>query len=211
VNHIGYGATVMGRYYCMDRDNRWGRVKRAYDAMTLGEGNRAADYLEALEDSYNRDITDEFVEPIVVVDESGEPLGRVKDGDAIIFFNFRADRAREITRAFTDQSFHEFEENLHPQIHFTCMTEYDKRFPLPVAFPPISRKHILSEIMGEAGLKNLRIAESEKYAHVTFFFNGGVENEYPGGSRILIPSPKVATYDLQHLPSSRISRRGSTT
>lgn len=194
---VGRVATVMGRYYCMDRDNRWDRVRRAYEAMTMGVGTRTTDYLEALEQSYARDVTDEFVEPIVVVDERGDAIEKVKDGDTIIFFNFRADRAREITRAFTEEDFDSFRREARPQVHFVCMTQYDKSFSLPVAFPPEEPVNILAEVLARAGKKNLRIAETEKYAHVTFFFNGGREKEYEGERRILIPSPKVATYDLK--------------
>jgi 2,3-bisphosphoglycerate-independent phosphoglycerate mutase len=194
---IGRVVSVMGRYYCMDRDNRWERIERAYDAMTRGIGKRVPVHLEALQESYNNDITDEFVEPIVVVDEEGAPVDVLKDGDSLIFFNFRADRAREITRAFTEEDFAHFERTVHPKIHFTCMTQYDKRFLLPVAFAPSQPKNILAETAAKRGLTNLRIAETEKYAHVTFFFNGGREEEYPGEKRILIPSPRVATYDLQ--------------
>jgi 2,3-bisphosphoglycerate-independent phosphoglycerate mutase len=165
--------------------------------MTLGTGVRAASHLEALRDSYARDVTDEFVDPIVVVGDSGMPIDTVKDGDSIIFFNFRADRAREITRAFTEEPFNLFARKSRPAVHFTCMTRYDQRFTLPAAFPPDSPRNILAEAAAERGLTNLRIAETEKYAHVTFFFNGGREKEYPGEKRILIPSPRVATYDLK--------------
>lgn len=194
---IGRVVSVMGRYYCMDRDNRWERVKRAYDAITRGEGKRAVIHLDALQESYDNDVTDEFVEPIVVVNDSGEPVDIVKDGDSIIFFNFRSDRAREITRALTEPGFDEFERIVFPAVHFTCMTRYDKRFHLPVAFAPHQPKNILAAVAADHGFTNLRIAETEKYAHVTFFFNGGREEKYPGEERILIPSPKVATYDLQ--------------
>jgi 2,3-bisphosphoglycerate-independent phosphoglycerate mutase len=196
-NGIGRVATVMGRYYCMDRDNRWDRVEKAYDAMTLGAGVHAADHLAALRDSYARDVTDEFVDPIVVVDEAGRPVDTVKDGDSIIFFNFRADRAREITRAFTEEPFDQFPRQSRPAVHFACMTMYDERFALPAAFPPDNPHNILAEAAAARGMKTLRIAETEKYAHVTFFFNGGREKEYPGEKRILIPSPRVATYDLK--------------
>jgi 2,3-bisphosphoglycerate-independent phosphoglycerate mutase len=142
-------------------------------------------------------VTDEFVEPIVVVDSRGEPVGSLRDGDAVVFFNFRADRARQITRALTDPGFDGFEREVFPKIRFVSMTEYDRRFDLPVAFGPVELKNILAEVAAKAGMTNLRIAETEKYAHVTYFFNGGREIEYPGEERILVPSPRVATYDLK--------------
>jgi 2,3-bisphosphoglycerate-independent phosphoglycerate mutase len=194
---VGRVATVVGRYYCMDRDKRWDRVKRAYDLYTLGEGEQAADIADAMTRSYDRGVTDEFVEPIVVVD-GGKPVGLVKDGDSVLFFNFRADRARQITAAFTDGTFDHFALNVDPaKLHYTCLTEYDKTFNLPLAFPPETYNNILAEVAAAAGKTSLRIAETEKYAHVTYFFNGGVEKTYPGENRILIPSPKVATYDLK--------------
>jgi len=192
---LGGVVTVMGRYYAMDRDRRWDRTERAYDAMTQGTGNPASDYVNAVERSYEKEVTDEFVEPIVVVDGNGLPLGTIGDGDTVIFFNFRADRARQLTRALADGDFDGFERRKKPDLRLATMTEYDKNFPLPVAFPPIRMKNILAEASSAAGRKNLRIAETEKYAHVTYFFNGGVEKPYPGENRILIPSPKVPTYD----------------
>jgi 2,3-bisphosphoglycerate-independent phosphoglycerate mutase len=199
LGRTGYGvvATVMGRYHAMDRDNRWDRVARAYDAMTRGVGERTADYVAAVEASYKRNVPDEFVEPIVVDDGGGQPVASIKDGDAVIFFNFRADRARQITRALYDTGFTEFERAVFPQVHVATMTEYDSKFPLPIAFGPETMPNILAEVAAGAGKKNLRIAETEKYAHVTYFFNGGREEPFPGESRILIPSPQVATYDLQ--------------
>jgi 2,3-bisphosphoglycerate-independent phosphoglycerate mutase len=193
---VGRIATVVGRYYCMDRDRRWERVKRAYDMLTLGEGERATSFVDAVRASYDRDVTDEFVEPVVMVD-GGDPVGLIRDGDSVIFFNFRADRAREITTALTREDFDGFERRAFPRIKYTCMTQYDATFDLPVVFPPVRHKNILAEVAAAAGKKSLRIAETEKYAHVTYFFNGGVEKEWPGETRILIPSPKVATYDLQ--------------
>ncbi len=190
-------ATVMGRYYAMDRDHRWERVERAYEAITSGIGEQAPDCVEAVERSYERDVTDEFVEPVVIVNHNGSPVSTIRDGDAVIFFNFRADRARELTQALTDGDFSEFKRKAHPSTHFACMTEYDERFALPVAFPPETLVNILAEVAASAGVKELRIAETEKYAHVTYFFNGGREKPYPGEKRILIPSPKVATYDLK--------------
>ena len=195
----GYGAvaTVSGRYYAMDRDKRWDRVSQAYAAIVRGEGNRATSGVGAMEASYAEDVTDEFVKPTVIVDGAGKPVGPVRDGDAIVFFNFRADRAREITRAFTDPGFHEFDRVAVPRLSaYVCMTEYDKTFQLPVAYHPQSLDEIFPEIVSRAGLKQLRCAETEKYAHVTFFFNGGRELVYPGEDRILVPSPRdVRTYD----------------
>ena len=190
-------ATVVGRYYCMDRDKRWERVERAYGLLTLGEGEKTVDIAGAMKGSYDRGVTDEFVEPIVVI-EDGEPVGLVRDGDSVLFFNFRSDRARQITSAFTDDTFDHFSLNVKPaELHYTCMTEYDETFGLPVAFPPETYPNILAAVASEAGKTSLRIAETEKYAHVTYFFNGGVEKTYPGENRVLIPSPRVATYDLK--------------
>lgn len=188
-------ATIMGRYYAMDRDRRWERTARAYRALVAGEGYKSPSAIEALEASYERDITDEFVEPSVIV-RDGRPLAAIKDGDAVIFFNFRADRARQLTRAFVDRDFEYFERpGGRLNISFVCFTQYDITIPAPVAFPPQDLRDTLGEIISRAGLKQLRIAETEKYAHVTFFFNGGVEEPFPNEDRLLIPSPKVATYD----------------
>ncbi len=195
---VGQIATIMGRYYAMDRDNRWERVEKAYLAMICGKGRVGRDACSALESAYELGETDEFVLPTVISEDKGIPLGPVEDGDGIIFFNFRADRAREITRAATFVDFAGF---IRPQIPrlacFVCMTEYDETFDLPIAFPPQRLSRILASEISSRNLKQLRIAETEKYAHVTFFFNGGVENLFPGEERSLIPSPKVATYDLQ--------------
>jgi len=189
---IGTGkvATVSGRYYTMDRDKRWERVEKAYRCLTNGEGLRAATAREAVENGYLKGENDEFLLP-TLVDEKG----RVRDGDSIIFFNFRPDRAREITRAFVDKDFQGFA--LKPmRVFYTCMTQYDATLNVPVAFPAQNLDDTLGEIIGRAGLRQLRIAETEKYAHVTYFFNGGKEEPNPGEDRALIPSPKVATYDL---------------
>ena len=198
LKHIGIGqvATVIGRYYAMDRDNRWERVEQAYRAMTLGEGVSVTSSTEAIEGAYAAGQGDEFVEPRVIC-HNGGPVGQISDGDALIFFNFRADRAREITRAFTSSQFEGFKREHFPALStYVCMTEYDATFPLPVAFPQEKLERILGEEVATAGLQQLRIAETEKYAHVTFFFNGGVEEPFPGEDRVLIPSPKeVATYD----------------
>jgi 2,3-bisphosphoglycerate-independent phosphoglycerate mutase len=193
---VGRIATVIGRYYSMDRDNRWERTNRAYAAYVLGEGNHAHSAAEAINASYAADKTDEFVEPTVIVAEDGTPVGRVQDGDGLIFFNFRPDRARQITRAFVHAA---PEGSAQPSVnvHYVCMTEYDSTLRAPVAFPPELVEHPLGEVVSDAGLHQLRIAETEKYAHVTYFFNGGREVDFPNEDRALIPSPKVATYDLQ--------------
>lgn len=189
---VGEVASVSGRYYAMDRDNRWDRVEKAYKAIALGEGEHAATAHEAMEQSYANGVTDEFVVPVIVTEGA-----TVKDDDAIIFANFRPDRAREITRAFVDPEFTGFE-RVQPKIHYVCMTQYDATIPgVEIAFKPQSLKNTFGEYISDLGMTQLRIAETEKYAHVTFFFNGGVEKEYPGEDRALIPSPKVATYDLQ--------------
>ncbi len=194
----GKVATVIGRYYAMDRDNRWDRVSRAWQAMALGQGHAVNSSTEAIEAAYAAGQTDEFVEP-QVIHQDGTPVGRISDQDGIIFFNFRADRAREITRPFTEADFNEFERSQMPRLStFVCLTEYDETFDLPVAFSTESYPRILGEVVADAGLKQLRIAETEKYAHVTFFFNGGVETPFSNEDRALIPSPKdVATYDLK--------------
>jgi 2,3-bisphosphoglycerate-independent phosphoglycerate mutase len=203
----GYGkvASVMGRFYAMDRDKRWDRVALAYAALVKGEGYRSAAPVLAVEEAYGRDENDEFVKPTVVVDGTGEPRGRVRDGDVIVFFNFRADRAREITRAFAQEGFAEFDPKPRPHLsYYACMTEYDETFGLPVAYGPDQPTRIFPEIVAEAGIAQLRCAETEKYAHVTFFFNGGREVQYPGEERILVPSPRdVKTYDLKPEMSAR--------
>lgn len=192
----GEFATISGRYYSMDRDRRWDRVKKAYDAMTAGIGIAAETASLAVLDAYDRGETDEFVSPTVII-KHGKPVSVISDNDSIIFFNFRSDRAREITRTFIDGNFKDFTRKLHPRTHFVCLTRYDGTFNVPVAFPPESLKNILADVLSRHRLKQLRIAETEKYAHVTFFFNGGAETPVEGEDRILIPSPKVATYDLQ--------------
>jgi 2,3-bisphosphoglycerate-independent phosphoglycerate mutase len=194
----GQVATVIGRYYAMDRDNRWDRVSRAWQAITLGQGLTANSSTEAIEAAYAAGQTDEFVEP-QVIHKKGAPVGRINDQDGIIFFNFRADRAREITRSFTQKDFNEFERVQTPKLStFVCLSEYDETFDLPVAFNTESYPKILGEVVANAGMNQLRIAETEKYAHVTFFFNGGIETPFKNEDRALIPSPKeVATYDLK--------------
>jgi len=190
-------ATVMGRYYAMDRDKRWERVEQAWHAMVLGEGLCAPNGILAVKQSYEQGITDEFVKPIVVCDSNKQAKGKIQDGDGLIFFNFRADRAREITRTFTDLDFDGFRRPLWPKIAYVCLTSYDITIDAPVAFPNDDLTNTLGEVLAAAGMRQLRIAETEKYAHVTFFFNGGVEEPNSGEDRLLIPSPKVATYDLQ--------------
>lgn len=196
LKEIGLGkiATVMGRYYAMDRDNRWDRVEKAYSAMVYGEGNKACCPVKAVEDSYANDVTDEFVVPTVC-----EENATVKPGDSLVFFNFRPDRAREITRTFVDPEFKGFErKNGFFPLTYVCMTQYDASMPnVEVAFKPQSLKNTIGEYISNKGMTQLRIAETEKYAHVTFFFNGGVEQPYEGEDRILVKSPAVATYDLQ--------------
>jgi 2,3-bisphosphoglycerate-independent phosphoglycerate mutase len=194
---VGRVASIVGRYYAMDRDKRWERTEQAYRLMRFGEGIARRDPVDAIRESYGEGVTDEFVKPIVIVDENDKPSGAIQDGDSVIFFNFRSDRARQITRAFTEDDFDFFDRGVKPDIRFTCMTYYDRLFHLPVAFGPAHHEQILADVFAESKLQNLRIAETEKYAHVTFFFNGGVEPVFPGEERILIPSPKVATYDLK--------------
>lgn len=194
LDKIGCGriATVMGRYYAMDRDNRWERVEQAYNAMVLGQGKQAGSADEAIQASYAANVTDEFMLPAVIA-----PAAPINDGDAIIFFNFRSDRAREITRALTFKDFDGFSRQRVPQLAgYVCMTEYDATFGLPIAYAQQELTNLLGGVLAEAGMKQLRIAETEKYAHVTFFFNGGVEAPFNNEDRALIPSPKeVATYD----------------
>ncbi len=193
---VGEIATVMGRFYAMDRDNRWERVEKAYNAMVYGDGNKCECPYEAVLESYKNDVTDEFVVPCVVT-KDGEPVGKISGKDSVVFFNFRPDRAREITRTFVDAEFTGFERSLVKPF-YVCMTQYDAQMPnVEVAFKPQTLVNTFGEIVSKKGMKQLRIAETEKYAHVTFFFNGGVEAVYEGEDRALIASPKVATYDLQ--------------
>ena len=196
LEEIGVGkiATVIGRYYAMDRDNRWDRVEKAYAAMVYGEGNRNADPGDAAAASYADDVTDEFIVPTVCAEGA-----TIKTNDSVIFFNFRPDRAREITRTLVDDDFNGFSRrNGRIPVYFVCMTQYDATMPnVDVAFKPQSLTNTFGQYISDKGLTQLRIAETEKYAHVTFFFNGGVETSFPGEDRALINSPKVATYDLQ--------------
>src|SRR5271168_1820580 len=209
-------ATVNGRYYAMDRDRRWERIAKAYNAMVFGdaEGGKSADPVQGMKESYNRDVTDEFVVPFVCTDKSGQPLATIRDDDACICFNFRADRVRQITRALARNSGLNEKggsdlpgaadldatiprDRAPKNLHYVCMTQYDKNFSLPVVIPPESMANILANVMGGMNLRNLRVAETEKYAHVTYFFNGGVETPFPGEERLVIPSQKVSTYDLK--------------
>jgi 2,3-bisphosphoglycerate-independent phosphoglycerate mutase len=214
--NCGEIATVNGRYYAMDRDRRWERITKAFNAMVYaqGEGGNYADPIQGVKDSYNKGVTDEFIVPFVCVNRNGEPVATIRDEDACICFNFRADRVRQITRALARNSGLNAQaggdlpgaadldaaipRNRVPKnLYYVCMTQYDKNFSLPVVIPPESLDNILANVMGQMNLRNLRVAETEKYAHVTYFFNGGVETPFPGEERILVPSPKVATYDLK--------------
>jgi 2,3-bisphosphoglycerate-independent phosphoglycerate mutase len=213
--NTGKISSVNGRYYAMDRDRRWERIAKAFHAMVdgNGEGGKYVDPARGVRDSYNKSVTDEFIVPFVCVDNRGEPLATIRNEDSCICFNFRADRVRQITRALARNS------GLNPQggsdlpgaadldaaiprdrvpgdLHYVCMTQYDKKFSLPLVIPPESLDNILANVMGQTNLRNLRVAETEKYAHVTYFFNGGIEKPFPGEDRILVPSQKVATYDL---------------
>lgn len=193
---VGKIATISGRYYAMDRDNRWERVELAYNALVLGKGENAASAVEAIDKSYKDNKTDEFVLPTVIT-ENGSPIANIKNGDSVVFFNFRPDRAREITRAINDKEFAGFKRETL-SLTFITMTQYDKTLEgVHVAYSPQTLTNTLGEYVSSKGLNQLRIAETEKYAHVTFFFNGGVEKENPGEDRKVIPSPKVATYDLK--------------
>jgi 2,3-bisphosphoglycerate-independent phosphoglycerate mutase len=200
IEKIGVGkiATISGRYYAMDRDNRWDRILLAYNALVSNIGEKAASAKEAIEQSYAKEELDEFVKPTVIY-ENENPVAKVNPNDSVIMFNFRPDRAREITRAFVDKNFSHFDRvNGYFPLYYVCMTQYDAAMPnVHVAFKPQQLTNTLGEYISSIGLKQLRIAETEKYAHVTFFFNGGIEPPYPNENRILIPSPKVATYDLK--------------
>ncbi|MBZ5594993.1 MAG: 2,3-bisphosphoglycerate-independent phosphoglycerate mutase [Acidobacteriia bacterium] len=195
---VGRIATVSGRYYAMDRDKRWERIERAFGAMVLGNGEKATDPVAAVQRSYEKGVTDEFIEPVTVADERGDPVGLIRDEDSVIFFNFRADRARETTMALTDAMLERPSRTLAPKnLHYVTMTQYDKTFTLPYVLPREHPNNILANVFTQLNWKNLRVAETEKYAHVTYFFNGGNEKPYPGEERELVPSPKVATYDLK--------------
>ncbi len=190
-------ASVTGRYYTMDRDKRWERTKAGYDAMVRGIGeSRATSPIAAIQRSYEANVTDEFIKPIVIVDAEGAPVGPIRDGDSVIVFNFRADRVRQITRALALDDFDGFDRGDRPIVHTTTMTVYDRTFSLPVVFTPQTFSNNLADVLADHARTNLRLAETEKYAHVTYFFNCGREEPYPGEDRILVPSQKVATYDL---------------
>jgi 2,3-bisphosphoglycerate-independent phosphoglycerate mutase len=214
--NTGKIATVSGRYYAMDRDRRWERIAKAYSAMVFGEaeGGKCSEAVEGMKESYNQGVSDEFVVPFVCTDGKGRPITTICDEDSCICFNFRADRVRQITRALCRNSALNPEDGRDLQgaedldatiprdrvprnLHYVCMTQYDKKFTLPVVIPPESLNNILANVMAERNMRNLRVAETEKYAHVTYFFNGGVEQPFAGEERVLIPSPKVATYDLK--------------
>src|SRR5690554_3363519 len=208
IEQIGVGkiASISGRYFAMDRDKRWERVQKAYLAL-LGQGLTASSSAAAIQEAYAQGETDEFVVPRVIV-ENGEPVGPIQDGDSVLFFNFRADRAREITWAMTNDDFQGFERGKKLDIYYATMTQYDAELDLPFAFAPQDLRNTLGEYLSGLGKTQLRIAETEKYAHVTFFFNGGQETPFPGEERILVPSPKVPTYDLQpEMSAPEVTRR----
>ncbi len=195
---VGRIATVMGRFYAMDRDSRWDRVQKAYECLRVGKGLKAASAAMAVAQSYAKGVTDEFIEPTCVVDEDGSPIATIQDGDGVVFFNFRGDRPRELSRAFVQPDFKEFPRTSRPDVSFVCMTEYDATLPAPVAFTkPPKMKNTLGAYWSSLGLRQFRCAETEKYAHVTFFFNDYTEQPYPGEDRQIVPSPRVRTYDLK--------------
>ena len=196
-------ASLVGRYYAMDRDKRWERVKIAYDLLVHGKGNESTDLLKEIRKSYDENVTDEFIKPIVMVDDSGEPLGKIRPGDVVICFNFRTDRLREMTIVLTQKDFPEHDMKTMP-LHYVTMTRYDDTFKgVKILFDKDNLTNTMGELVAKAGKKQLRIAETEKYGHVTFFFSGGREDEFENENRILIPSPRVATYDLQPEMSAR--------
>lgn len=198
MSEIGVGeiATIMGRFYAMDRDQRWDRVEAAYNCMTTGNGGQADTAEQAMQKSYDADVTDEFVEPLCITDADGNPKALVEDGDAVIFFNFRGDRPREITRAFVDDDFESFARSKKIDLYYICLTQYDATIDAPVAFPKLPKmKNIAGAYWGQLGLKQFRCAETEKYAHVTFFFNDYTEEPFAGEDRQIVASPKVRTYD----------------
>ena len=189
-------ASVGGRYYGMDRDKRWERTEKWYRVAVEGVGPRNTDPLAVIRESYERDVTDEFVVPTVIVDEDDRPIAPMRDGDVVICFNYRADRMRQIVRTLTDPAFDGFEITVRPSLRVVTMTSYDRTFDVPVAFPPQSMKNIVAEVVSNSGMTMFKTAETEKYAHVTYFFNGGIEAPFHGEDRLLVPSQKVATYDL---------------
>ncbi len=193
---LGQIASVIGRYHAMDRDNRWDRIEKAYRAYVHGQGYGVDKAIDAVAKGYERNENDEFIEA-TVVQKNGKPIACIEDEDSVIFVNFRPDRARQITRALTDEDFNEFQRELFPKVYFVCMTQYNENYPLAVAFPPEELNNVLGQILEENGKMQLRIAETEKYAHVTFFFNGQNEKPFPHEDRKLVPSPQVPTYDLK--------------
>ena len=194
---VGKIASISGRFYSMDRDKRWNRIQKTYDAMVNGIGEKSASPITAIESSYQKEIFDEFVEPTVICN-GDKPVATISKNDSVIFFNFRPDRAREITRTLVDTNFEDFETKKDLNLFFVCMTQYDETMPnVKVAFKPTTLVNTFGEYISDKGMTQLRIAETEKYAHVTFFFNGGNEKQYKGEDRILVPSPKVETYDMQ--------------
>ena len=194
---VGKIASISGRFYAMDRDKRWNRVQKAYDAIVNGEGIKCTSAISAIEGSYQKEVFDEFAQPTVITNPNNEPIAKIEENDSVIFFNFRPDRAREITRAIVDKDFNEFPTK-KMDLDYVCFTQYDETMPnVKIAFKPETLKNTFGEYISKKGLTQLRIAETEKYAHVTFFFNGGEEKQYPGEDRILVPSPKVETYDLK--------------
>ncbi|MBN1845279.1 MAG: 2,3-bisphosphoglycerate-independent phosphoglycerate mutase [Sedimentisphaerales bacterium] len=206
MQRIGAGqiASVMGRFYGMDRDQRWDRVQRAYQCLAFGKGNKAASAAETMRASYDKGVTDEFVEPTLIVDADEQPRALIEDGDSVIFFNFRGDRPREITRAFVDPAFSGFDRGSPRDLLYVCLTEYDATIPAPVAFPkPPKMKNIAGQYLSNLSLTQFRCAETEKYAHVTFFFNDYTEPPFDGEDRQIVPSPRVKTYDLQPEMSAR--------
>ena len=190
-------ASIGGRYYGMDRDKRWERTQRWYDTAVRGGAPKATDPLQVIRDAYAKNVTDEFVEPVTIVDNSGQPVGPMRDGDSVITWNFRSDRMRQIIRALTDLKFDGFAIAKRPVLHVATMTRYDETFTLPVAFAAQNMANTLGVWLSTHGCRQYRSAETEKYGHVTYYFNGGIEPPNPGEDRVLIPSPKVATYDLQ--------------
>ncbi|MCF7976385.1 MAG: 2,3-bisphosphoglycerate-independent phosphoglycerate mutase [Phycisphaerae bacterium] len=195
---IGRIASIMGRFYAMDRDSRWDRVEKAFDCLRHGKGERGKSASQVMQDSYDKKITDEFIEPACIVNDQGQAVATLQDGDGVVFFNFRGDRTRELTRAFVDPAFQGFARPVKPDLYYVCMTEYDTTIPAPVAFvKPPKMKNILGQYLSSLGLKQFRCAETEKYAHVTFFFNDYTEKPFKGEDRQIVPSPKVRTYDLK--------------
>jgi 2,3-bisphosphoglycerate-independent phosphoglycerate mutase len=200
MNTLGVGkiASVSGRYYAMDRDKRWERVEKAFDALVLGTGNKATDPVDAMKRSYEKGVTDEFIEPFTIVDNRNEPVGLIRDDDSVIFFNYRADRGREMTEALTSTTLEKPSRSKAPKnLNYVTMTQYDKRFTVPFMLPKETVNNILANVFAQLNWKNLRVAETEKYAHVTYFFNGGNEQPFAGEEREMVASPKVATYDLK--------------